>query len=152
LKAIAMDMSDLYVNSIVLTLNHLPEARRKIVFDKFHICKHLSQAVVDVVRWRENSSCEPPGADRLTGPVTTGSDIRRIWKPTTGASLALCATRHGKPRAPGRSRSPLRRFWLLLRAACPQELPLAAQLDRAQPPESMIEKARVIKRLRQYVT
>ena len=33
-RAVAMDMWDPYVNS---TLNHLPDARRKIVFDTFHM-------------------------------------------------------------------------------------------------------------------
>ena len=41
-KAIAMDMWDPYINS---TLKHLPEARSKIMFDKFPIAKHLSETV-----------------------------------------------------------------------------------------------------------
>ena len=45
-EAVAMDMWDPYVTS---TRNHLPDAQRKIVFDKFHIAKHLSEAV-DLVR------------------------------------------------------------------------------------------------------
>jgi transposase len=62
-KAIAMDMWDPYINS---TLNHLPEAQSKIVFDKFHIAKHLSEAV-DLVRRRENKQLRAAGDDRLTG-------------------------------------------------------------------------------------
>jgi transposase len=62
-EAVAMDMWDPYVNS---TLNHLPEAQRKIVFDKFHIAKHLSEAV-DLVRRRENKQLRARGDDRLTG-------------------------------------------------------------------------------------
>lgn len=62
-EAIAMDMWDPYVTS---TVNHLPEARRKIVFDKFHIAKHLSEAV-DLVRRRENRQLRANGDDRLTG-------------------------------------------------------------------------------------
>jgi transposase len=62
-EAIAMDMWDPYINS---TLNHLPEARRKIVFDKFHIAKHLSEAV-DLVRRRENKQLRAAGDERLTG-------------------------------------------------------------------------------------
>jgi transposase len=42
-----MDMWDPYVTS---TLNHLPEVQSKIVFDKFHIAKHLSEAVDQVRR------------------------------------------------------------------------------------------------------
>src|SRR5438552_2431134 len=62
-EAVAMDMWDPYINS---TLNHLPEARGKIVFDKFHIAKHLSEAV-DLVRRRENKQLRAAGDDRLTG-------------------------------------------------------------------------------------
>lgn len=62
-QAVAMDMWDPYVNS---TVHHLPEARRKIVFDKFHIAKHLSEAV-DVVRRRENRQLRASGDDRLAG-------------------------------------------------------------------------------------
>ena len=62
-EAVAMDMWEPYINS---TLNHLPEARGKIVFDKFHIAKHLSEAV-DLVRRRENRQLRAAGDDRLTG-------------------------------------------------------------------------------------
>jgi len=62
-KAVAMDMWDPYVNS---TLNHVPQAASKIVFDKFHIAKHLSEAV-DAIRRRENKQLKARGDDRLTG-------------------------------------------------------------------------------------
>jgi transposase len=58
-----MDMWDPYVNS---TRKYLPDADRKIVFDKFHIAKHLSEAV-DLVRRRENKQLKAAGDDRLTG-------------------------------------------------------------------------------------
>jgi transposase len=62
-EAVAMDMWDPYINS---TLSHLPDAGRKIVFDKFHIAKHLSEAV-GLVRRRENKQLRAAGDDRLTG-------------------------------------------------------------------------------------
>jgi transposase len=62
-QAVAMDMWDPYVNS---TLNHLPEAQGKIVFDKFHIAKHLSEAV-DQVRRHEHKQLKARGDDRLAG-------------------------------------------------------------------------------------
>jgi hypothetical protein len=62
-EAVAMDMWDPYVNS---TLNHLPDASRKIVYDKFHIAKHLSEAV-DQVRRREHRQLKASGNDRLAG-------------------------------------------------------------------------------------
>ena len=62
-RGVAMDMWDPYVNS---TRQHLPGAERKIVFDKFHIAKHLSEAV-DLVRRRENKQLKAAGDDRLSG-------------------------------------------------------------------------------------
>jgi transposase len=62
-KAVAMDMWDPYIHS---TRRHLPEADGKIVFDKFHIAKHLSEAV-DQVRRRENKQLRAAGDDRLAG-------------------------------------------------------------------------------------
>ena len=62
-EAVAMDMWQPYINS---TRRHLTEADGKIVFDKFHIAKHLSEAV-DQVRRRENKQLKAAGDDRLTG-------------------------------------------------------------------------------------
>lgn len=62
-EAVAVDMWDPYLSSL---RNHLPEAGKKIVFDKFHIAKHLGEAV-DRVRRRENKTLRAAGDDRLTG-------------------------------------------------------------------------------------
>jgi transposase len=63
LAAIAMDMWEPYVQS---TRAHLPEADTKIVFDKFHVVKHLHDAV-DQVRRAEHRLLKRVGDDRLTG-------------------------------------------------------------------------------------
>ena len=63
IQAIAMDMWDPYINS---AREHLPEAEKKIVFDKFHIAKHLGEAV-DRVRRREHLALKAEGDERLTG-------------------------------------------------------------------------------------
>jgi len=63
IKAIAMDMGEPYIQS---TRAHLEEAAAKIVFDKFHIVKHLHEAV-DRVRRREHRRLMQCGDDRLTG-------------------------------------------------------------------------------------
>jgi transposase len=63
IQAVAMDMWDPYVTS---TRKHLPGADGKIVFDKFHIAKHLGEAV-DRVRRRENKTLRAAGDDRLAG-------------------------------------------------------------------------------------
>lgn len=58
-----MDMWDPYVAS---TRRHLPGADGKIVFDKFHIATHHSEAV-DRVRRKENHQLRAAGDDRLAG-------------------------------------------------------------------------------------
>ena len=63
IAAVAMDMWDPYVQS---TRQHLKDGDTKIVFDKFHIAKHLSEAV-DLVRRRENRQLRAAGDDTLVG-------------------------------------------------------------------------------------
>src|SRR5207302_9512943 len=50
IQAVALDMWDPYLASLN---EHLPDAREKAVFDKFHVAKHLGEAV-DKVRRREH--------------------------------------------------------------------------------------------------
>ena len=47
IEAVAMDMWDPYIASV---REHVPEADGKIVFDKFHVAKHLGDAVDRVRR------------------------------------------------------------------------------------------------------
>jgi transposase len=63
IEAVAMDMWDPYVASV---REHLPEADGKIVFDKFHVAKHLGDAV-DQVRRKENKILRAAGDERLAG-------------------------------------------------------------------------------------
>jgi transposase len=63
IEAVALDMWDPYLASLK---EHLPEAEKKIVFDKFHIAKHLGEAV-DRVRRREHKVLKAEGDERLTG-------------------------------------------------------------------------------------
>jgi transposase len=63
IPAIAMDMWEPDVQS---TRAHLPGADRKIVFDKFHVVKHLHEAV-DRVRRGEHRALKRAGDERLTG-------------------------------------------------------------------------------------
>ena len=60
-ESVAMDMWAAYIAS---TRKHLPNADDKIVFDKFHIMKHLGDAV-DKVRRRENRALRAEGDHRL---------------------------------------------------------------------------------------
>jgi transposase len=67
-KTVAMDMSAAF---IAATREAVPEADRKIAFDKFHVAMHLGQAV-DRVRREENRSLCQRGDDTL-------SRTRHLW-------------------------------------------------------------------------
>jgi transposase len=63
LEAIAMDMWEPYVQA---TRAQVPDADRKIVFDRFHCAKHLNEGV-DRVRRAEHRELQARGDTRLTG-------------------------------------------------------------------------------------
>jgi len=63
IAAVAMDMWDPYVKSVQ---EHLPESAHKIVFDKYHIARHLGEAV-DRIRRREQKGLKAEGDHRLPG-------------------------------------------------------------------------------------
>jgi len=63
IEGLAMDMWDPYENSV---RKHLPEAQEKIVYDKYHVAKHLGDAV-DRVRRAENKVLRSAGDERLVG-------------------------------------------------------------------------------------
>lgn len=66
LAAVAIDMWQAYENSV---REHAPQA--DIVHDKFHVAKHLTEAV-DKVRRQEHKRLKAQGDDRLTG-------TRQLW-------------------------------------------------------------------------
>lgn len=61
IEAVSIDMWDAYVNSL---RKHLPDADQKIVYDKFHIAQHLTDAI-DRVRRKENKALVAAGDGRL---------------------------------------------------------------------------------------
>lgn len=63
IRAVAMDMWDPYVESV---RDHLAQADKRIVFDKYHVAKHLGDAV-DRVRRREHKERKAEGDERLKG-------------------------------------------------------------------------------------
>lgn len=63
IKAVAMDMWEPYVQA---TLEHLPLGKHKIVFDRFHIMKHMTEAV-DKVRRQEHRALLRDGDEQLKG-------------------------------------------------------------------------------------
>ena len=63
IEGVAIDMWDAFENSI---RQHVPDAADKIVYDKFHIVKHLNEGV-DKVRRQEHKQLKEEGDERLTG-------------------------------------------------------------------------------------
>ena len=62
-ETVAMDMWEPYISA---TAAYVPEAEHKIAFDKFHVAKHLGDAV-DQVRRAESRRLASSGDDRLKG-------------------------------------------------------------------------------------
>lgn len=75
IESVAMDMWEGYIGP---TIGHVPDAKRKIAFDKFHIAKHLGEAV-DRVRRQEQKERAAWGDATLTGTrylwLTTPSNL-----------------------------------------------------------------------------
>ncbi len=63
IRAVVMDMWPAYINSVEA---HFDDARDRIVFDRFHIMKHMGEAV-DTVRKREHKELRAEGIDTLVG-------------------------------------------------------------------------------------
>jgi len=63
IEAVSMDMWAPYIRSV---RSHVPGANSKICFDKFHVAKHLGDAV-DKVRRQENRALVKQGDERLKG-------------------------------------------------------------------------------------
>lgn len=93
ITAVAMDMWEPYVQS---TRAHVPAAEGKIVFDKFHVVKHLHEAV-DHVRRAEHRALKRAGDDRLTGskylwlmrPRDMSPAQRQAFRALQGADLKV---------------------------------------------------------------
>ncbi|MDH4329652.1 MAG: ISL3 family transposase [Nitrospira sp.] len=63
IEAVAMDMWEPYINA---TLDHVPEAAGKIVFDRFHVMGYVGKAV-DTVRKQEHRDLMASGDETLKG-------------------------------------------------------------------------------------
>jgi transposase len=63
IEAVAMDMWEPFIAS---TVAHVPNGRSKIVFDRFHVMKHLTEAV-DQVRKEEHRRLQAAGDESLKG-------------------------------------------------------------------------------------
>lgn len=68
IATVAMDMWKAYRNS---TLRFVPDAAQKIVYDNFHVAKHMNKAV-DEVRRAEHAGLQADGDEQLKG-------TRQLW-------------------------------------------------------------------------
>ncbi len=68
IEAVSMDMWDPFMSS---TMEHVPDAESKMVFDRFHVMKHVNEAV-DKTRKEENRKLVKDGIMDLSG-------TRYIW-------------------------------------------------------------------------
>ncbi len=75
IEAIALDMWAPYIDSVKA---YVPDAEQKMVFDKFHIVRHVVKAV-DTVRKQEHRQLQAQGDDTLKGSkylwLYTGNNI-----------------------------------------------------------------------------
>lgn len=93
IEAVAMDMWPPYIR---VTLDHVPEASRKIAFDRFHVAKHLNDAV-DHVRKREHRELRARGDETLArtkflwlqNPKSMTSDRRKTFESLRQSSLKV---------------------------------------------------------------
>ena len=80
IKAVAMDMWPAYISA---TEAHIPKARERIAFDKFHVAKYLGEAV-DKVRKQEHRTLLAVGDDCLKGSkydwLTNPANMTRAQK------------------------------------------------------------------------
>jgi transposase len=63
IKAVAMDVWEPFISS---TVAHVPDGKSKIVFDRFHVMKHMLEAVDDIRKW-EHGLLKAEGDETLKG-------------------------------------------------------------------------------------
>jgi len=63
INSVSMDMWPAYISA---TLGHVPDAEKKIAFDRFHVAKHLGEAV-DKVCQQEHKALMKEGVEDLKG-------------------------------------------------------------------------------------
>ncbi len=89
IEAVAMDMWPAYIGA---TRKWIPDAERKIVFDRFHVMGHMEKAV-DTVRKRENRELMKEGDERLKGTkwmwLYSGENLPDRLKPALQALRSM---------------------------------------------------------------
>jgi len=84
IESVSMDMHQPYIRS---TREHVPDADQKIAFDRFHVAKHLNEAV-DKVRRQEHRELLAEKDDTLKGTKYVWLQNQENMKPKPLATLA----------------------------------------------------------------
>ena len=88
IEAVAMDMWAPFIES---TVAHVPDGQSKIVFDRFHVMKHMTDAV-DQVRKEEHRLLQAGGDETLKGTkyrdcsTVTGANPRIVRREQEGST------------------------------------------------------------------
>jgi transposase len=85
IEAVSMDMWDPFMSS---TMEHVPKAGENIVFDRFHVMKHVNEAV-DSTRKKENKLLAEKGIMDLKGTRYNGSTHQRTCRRNTGKGIRI---------------------------------------------------------------
>ncbi len=107
IEDLAMDMWEPYIQS---TMEHVPEAGEKIVFDKFHIAKHLYEAV-DAVRRQEACRLRRAGDARLVGTKYLWRMRPKDMQPDQRATFRALAASDLKVARAWALKERFRQFW-----------------------------------------
>src|SRR5262249_49450312 len=107
IQAVAMDMWPPFIRA---TRAHLPDADGKIVFDRFHIMKHMNEAV-DAVRKQEHRKLRQEGDGALTGTKYLWLFAEENLPPKHRARFALLKGSHLKTARAWALKEMLRDLW-----------------------------------------
>ena len=133
IAGVALDMWDPYVKSIRA---HLPQAEEKMVFDKFHVAKHLGEAV-DKVRRTEHKELHAEGDERLKGTKYDWLKGRDKFDLAAWRAVLPVATEQLEDIAcVGAEGAGHEALGFHLCAGSAQALQLVVSLGHAQPPET----------------
>jgi transposase len=91
LEVVCMDMWRAYIGA---TRRHVPDADRKIAFDKYHVASQLGKAV-DLVRKSEHRALQAAGDERLkrtkfwwlTNPKNMSETLAKVFEPLKQSTL-----------------------------------------------------------------
>ena len=112
IEAVAMDMWNPYVRA---TLDCVPLAADKIVYDRFHIMNHMNDAV-NKVRVQEHRVLTSQGDDALKGTKYWWLYTYTMCRTSISVHLSLFAIRTFAPAGPGRSKRRCETFGSIARS------------------------------------